>query len=186
MAKSPDVRLSLPQRILRWSVNTVWFSVLTVLILAALYVGLGRQVMGNLHHFKGDIEQQLTSMVGQPVRIRRIRGEWQGLDPILRINGLALEDNEGERTVASLGELRLRLDSWASLRRFRVVLSEFVLRNGDASLLQQSDGRIGVEGIWLPPEPDSDSYALPEVAAAASESFEARLGRWISEIGNVL
>ena len=186
MAHSSAVKMSGPQRVLRWSVNVVWFSVLTLLILVALYVGLGRQVMGNLHHFKGDIEQQISSIVGQPVTIERIRGEWQGLDPILRVNGVALEDSDGRRTVASLGELRLRLDSWASLRRFRVVLSEFVLRNGDASLVQQTDGRIGVEGIWLPPPHEAEPYALPEVAAAASESFEARLGRWISELGSVL
>jgi len=186
MAHSPAVKLSLPQRLLRWSVNIVWLSVLTVLILVALYVGLGRQVMGNLHHFKGDIEQQVSSIVGQPVSIERIRGEWQGLDPILRVQGVALQGVDSERTVASLGELRLRLDSWASLRRFRIVLSEFVLRNGDASLVQQPDGRIGVEGVWLPPEHDAELYALPEVAAAASESFEARIGRWIGELGDVL
>ncbi|TDT43252.1 uncharacterized protein (TIGR02099 family) [Halospina denitrificans] len=186
MAHSPAVKTSLPQRLLRWSVNIVWLSVLTVLILVALYVGLGRQVMDNLHHFKSDIEQQVSSIVGQPVSIERIRGEWQGLDPILRVQGVALEGVDSERTVASLGELRLRLDSWASLRRLRIVLSEFVLRNGDASLVQQPDGRVGVEGIWLPPEQESEPYALPEVAAAASESFEARIGRWIGELGDVL
>ena len=186
MAHSSAVKMSLPQRLLRWSVNIVWLTALTVLILVALYVGLGRQVMDNLHHFKGDIEQQISAVVGQPVSIERIRGQWQGLDPILRVNGVALRGGDSERAVASLGELRVRLDTWASLRRFRLVLSEFVLRNGDASLIQQPDGRIGVEGIWLPPEPEVEPYALPEVAAAASESFEARIGRWIGELGNVL
>lgn len=186
MAHSSAVMRSFLFRLLRWCVNTIWYGVLTILILVALYVGLGRQVMGNLNHFKTEIEQQISSVVGQPVSIERIRGGWRGLDPILRVEGVELAGVDGGRAVASLGELRLRLDSWASLRRLRIVLSEFAVRNGDASLIQQPDGRVGVEGLWLPPEPGIQPYGLPDVAVAASESFEARLGRWIDELGNVL
>lgn len=186
MAHSSAATMSLPYRLLRWGVNLIWYGVLTVLILVALYVGLGRQVMSNLHHFKADIEQQVTSVIGQSVTIERIRGEWRGLDPILRVEGVKLTGASSDRTVASLGELHLRLDSWASLRRFRIVLSEFSVRNGDASVVQQPDGRVGIEGVWLPPEPELEPYGLPKVAVAASDSFEALLGRWIGELGNVL
>ena len=185
MADPSAITMPRAQRTLRWFVRFVWLGSLTLLILVALYVGLGRQVMDNLHHFKSELEHKASVVVGQPVSIERIHGEWRGLDPILRVSGVELAHRDDGRTVASLGQLRVRLDSWASLQRFRLVFSEFSLRDADASLVQQRDGRIGIEGVWLPPERETEPYGLPEVAAAASESFEARFGRWIRELGDV-
>lgn len=167
-------------------VAVVWISTLTLLILAALYVGLGRQVMANLHHFESDIETALTQVLGKPVHLSDLNGAWQGLDPVLRVGDLRVGDQE--RADASLGHLRIRLDSWASLVRLRLVFREFRASGGEATLNQQPDGRFAVAGVWEGSGPAAKAHQQEQVDAASNalETLDQRLGEWIDWLGRLL
>ena len=170
------------RRLLRWAVNLVWTLALLLLVLVALYIGLGRQVMGNVHHFQDPIEQRLEVLLGQPVSIGRVEGDWRGPDPILRVHDLRLDGGEGDG--ASFGELRLRLDSLASLQRLRLVFADLSVSDADLTLVQGQDGRLGMRGLWVPDEPYPQ---LPPLSAdVPSEALTARIDRWIESMGELL
>ena len=165
-------------------VTVVWVTALTLLILAALYVGLGRQVMANLHHFEPGIETALTRAIGRPVHLSGLSGDWQGLDPVLRVGEVAV----GERTSAdtSLGHLKVRLDSWASLVRLRLVFREFRASGAEATLVQQPDGQFAVAGLWQP-TPGSEELTGPaDAASEAQDALDGQLGEWIDQAGRLL
>jgi|GEM_PF-679362 len=183
MASVPIVETTRGQRLLRRTVNVVWGVTLVVVLLVALYVGLGRQVMANLHHFTDDLEAQLSAQLGQPVSIGQLSGDWRGLDPIVTLSGIDILQ-EDDNVAATLGTLTIRLDSWVSLRRLRIVFSEFSVSDADLTVVQRQDGRVGLEGIWLP---DEDRNF--EAAVALEESgpdLEARVAEWISDLGRLL
>ncbi|XOZ34931.1 YhdP family protein [Halomonadaceae bacterium KBTZ08] len=165
-------------------VTLVWVSALTLLMLVALYVGLGRQFMAHLHHFEPEIETALTGAFGRPVEISGLSGQWQGVDPVVRVADLRIgRKNQAD---ASLGQLRIRLDSWASLLRWRLVFREFRASGSEATLDQKPDGRFAVAGVW---EPAGDSEAVQAVANPASGALEAldeRLGACIEWLGQLL
>ena len=165
-------------------VTLVWIGALTVLILAALYVGLGRQVMANLHYYESDIEASLSQALGQPVRIRKLAGQWQGLDPVILATDLGVGAQDESR--ASLRHLRIRLDTWASLMRQRVVFREFRVSGAEATLVQQTDGRFSLEGVWQPGGSGAWDQTLSDIAADASQELDASAGEWIDRLGDIL
>ena len=164
-------------------VTVVWIGALTVLILAALYVGLGRQVMANLHHYESDIEAALTQALGQPVRIGELAGQWQGLDPVIQARDLGVGEDASD---ASLRHLRIRLDTWASLMRQRVVFREFRASGAEATLIQQPDGRFRLEGVWQPPQSGAENQGLSDIATDALQELDAHAGQWVEQLGAVL
>ncbi len=170
------------RRLLRWSVNLVWALTLMVLVLVALYIGLGRQVMGNVHHFQDQIEQRLEALVGQPVSIGRVEGDWRGSDPILRVYDLRLDNEQGEE--ASLGEVRIRLDSLVSLQRLRLVFADFSVNDADLTLVQGDDGRLGIRGFWVPGEPYPKLPAME--VDAPSEALGTKIDDWLQSLGDLL
>ena len=182
MDETQAVTPTASRRLLRWAVNLVWTLALLVLVLVALYIGLGRQVMGNVHHFQNQIEQHLEVLLGQPVSIGRVEGDWRGSDPILRVNDLRLDGGGGDG--ASLGELRIRLDSLASLQRLRLVFADLSVSDADLTLVQGEDGRLGLRGLWVPDEPYPQ---LPPLTPdAPSEALSTRIDRWIKSLGELL
>lgn len=164
-------------------VTVIWVLALTLLILAALYVGLGRQVMVNLHHFETDIETALSEGLGRSVRIGNLTGRWQGLDPVVQVRHLAI--GEKSNADASLDQLRIRLDTWASLMRQRVVFREFGAGGAEARLIQRDDGRFSLAGVWEPPDRSAEE-ALADIASNALEELDARAGQWVGHLGRIL
>ena len=165
-------------------VTVVWISALTLLMLAALYVGLGRQVMANLHHFEAEIETALTQVLGRPVHLSDLSGDWQGLDPVLRVGEMAV--GEKGRADASLGQLKMRLDSWASLVRLRLVFRELRASGAEATLVQQSDGGVAVAGLWQPSESGDEPRGPADAASDALAALDGHLGEWIDQAGRLL
>ncbi|MDX1590032.1 MAG: AsmA-like C-terminal region-containing protein [Oleiphilaceae bacterium] len=167
------------QRLLRLLANLVWGLALMMLLLLALYVGLGRQVMNNLHHYTDELETRIADELGRSVSIDRLEGDWRGLDPVLKISGLEVLEADGE-SLASLGDLRLRLDSRVSLMRQRLVLREFSISDPELRVVQRSDGLLGIDGLWQQqPEP----LPVPELPRTA---LEQRLRIWFDELGRLL
>ncbi|MGM0434979.1 MAG: YhdP family protein, partial [Pseudomonadota bacterium] len=165
-------------------VTVVWIGALTLLILAALYVGLGRQVMANLHHFEPEIETALTQALGRPVHLSDLSGDWQGLDPVLRVGEMTV-GAQGQAD-ASLGHLKVRLDSWASLVRLRLVFRELRASGGEATLAQQPDGGFAVAGIWQPSASGEEPGGAADAASDALGTLDGHLDEWIDQAGRLL
>lgn len=184
MTNERAITMTRSQRLLRQLANLVWGTALLALLLLALYVGLGRQLMTNLHHFTSELEDTIASQIGRPVSIDRLSGGWQGLDPVVTVSGLEILSRDGQQVEASLGDLSLRLDSRVSLQRQRLVLSQFSVTDAQLKIIQQEQGQIGVAGLWMPDqEMEPLLEGLPEVPVA---TLEARVRGWLNDLGRLL
>ncbi len=151
--------------------NLVWWLLLAVLVLAALYAGLGRQITQNINDYRPELEQLLSERLEQDVQIGFLSSRWSWLNPTLIARDLVLKPEAGsEEVIGSLQSLRVGLDFMASLMRFRIVFSDFDANGLELVINQTPRGDIKIEGADLP-EPLADDL----------EEWIDLAGQWLSD-----
>jgi len=121
--------------LLRWGLGLC----AAMLVLAALYVSLGRELVPLVAEYRLELEDRATAQLGVPVRIGRLEGHWQGFAPVLVAHDVHLGDEEQG---LSLERVQLVPDVGASLlaRQPRIAHLQF---DGLQLNVQQN-----VEGGW--------------------------------------
>ncbi|WP_166254096.1 YhdP family protein [Marinobacter salicampi] len=151
--------------------NLVWWLVLVVLVLLALYAGLGRQLTQHIDSYRDQLEQKLSQEAGRKITIDQLDASWQWLDPIIRAEGLTLyHEDEPERVLAELQHLRIRLDTLSSLLRFRIVFDEFEADGLDFTLTRREAGPVQVGGIRVL-DPSGPNEWLDRLGRILSDPF---------------
>lgn len=105
--------------------GVVWWSILAVLVLLALYAGIGRQLTANIDAFSDRLAQEISAQAGLDVQIHRLSSNWNWLDPSVTAKDITLTNPDTGVTLANLEHLRLQLDFWSSLSRLRLVFEDF-------------------------------------------------------------
>lgn len=151
---SDQGRENAPVRLASRLASLVWRLLLAVLVLLALYAGIGRQLTQNISDYRSEIEQRLSEELGYPVTIAHVSARWQWLDPILEARGIVVSrpqppdatgDPTQEAAVGSLRHLRIRLDSLTSLLRFRIVFANFEADGLELTFDRKASGEVVIE-----------------------------------------
>lgn len=158
-------------RILSRLASLVWWLLLVVVVLLALYAGLGRQLTKNINEYRANIEQVLSSELGQEVRVGSLSSSWNWLNPTISAREiLVLSDDDGDNVAGSLQSVRVGLDFLASLRRLRIVFAGFEADGLELTVNQTPRGEVMVEGV-----------DIPEPVANDIELWLDLAGRWLSD-----
>jgi uncharacterized protein (TIGR02099 family) len=120
---------------------TLYFSV------AAIVLGLRYGVLPNLDTFRPRIEAQLSARLGVPVRIGRLSGRWNGMEPSVSIDALTIHDRAGASAL-SVPHAVATL-SWRSLPLLQPRLSGLVVEHPEVLAERAADGAVTVAGIRL-------------------------------------
>jgi len=115
-----------------------------LLLLAALYVSLGRALVPLVAEYRGELESQASAALGQPLHVGALEGRWQGLAPLLLLRDVQLELN-GE--ALHLDQLRLVPDVLASLRSRSLRIARLELQGLQLGLQEDADGRWRLKGL---------------------------------------
>ncbi|MEE3116804.1 MAG: hypothetical protein VX339_01760, partial [Pseudomonadota bacterium] len=120
--KGPGQRAeSAPVRFAARLSSLIWWLLLVVLLLFALYAGLGRQLTRNVDNFADDLARELSERTGQEVAIGRLSSQWFWLDPAFTARNISVTSARTGVTIAEVDHLRVRFDFLSSLRRLRLV-----------------------------------------------------------------
>jgi uncharacterized protein YhdP len=158
-------------RILATLANLFWWLLLAALVLAALFVGLGRQITQNINDYRPQIEQQLSDYLGQEIVIGSLSSRWTWLNPTIIARDLSMKSStNSEESSGSLQSLRVGLDFLASIGRFRIVFSDFEADGLELVVNQSPRGDIEVEGA-----------ELPEPVANDLSEWVGLAGQWLSD-----
>ncbi|MCC6074717.1 YhdP family protein [Pseudomonas sp. GCM10022188] len=127
----------------------------TLLLLAALYVSLGRALVPLVAEYRGELEQRAAAALGQPLQVGALSGHWQGFGPLLELRDVQLQA-DGE--ALHLERLRLVPDVLDSLRTRSLRIARVELLGLQLGLRQEADGRWRVKGLRQPasPRPELD------------------------------
>ncbi|SEI63346.1 TIGR02099 family protein [Pseudomonas linyingensis] len=115
-----------------------------VLLLAALYVSLGRALVPLVAEYRSELESRASAALGQPLRVGALEGRWQGLAPLLLLRDVQLE-LDGE--ALHLDQLRLVPDVFASLRSRSLRIARLELQGLQLGLQEDAEGRWRLKGL---------------------------------------
>lgn len=130
------------------------------LILLALYVSLGRQLVPLVAEYRLEVEGKAQQALGMPIAIGRLEGRWHRLLPELIAHDVTL--GEGP-TALRLDRLSLLPDVAESLWQRDVRLRAVELAGAQLRLLEDADGNWRVDG--LPRRADSQPADLQKLLA---------------------
>ena len=131
--------------LLRWGLG----GCALLLVLAAFYVSLGRQVLPLVEQYRGEAQQRVSQMLAMPVSIGALEGHWSGFSPLLTVRDLRL--GEGEQALF-LRQVRVVPDLLASLKHWQLRIAELQFDGLSLKLLQDQQGHWQIDG--LPPRAD--------------------------------
>src|SRR5690606_33911929 len=99
-----------------------------LLVVLAVYVSLGRQLIPLISRYQSAIEQRLSAELAVPIEVESVQGGWNGFNPAMtlsRVEAMVAEVTPAgtalQRAV-QIGEMTLELNVWRSLIRRELVL----------------------------------------------------------------
>ncbi len=126
--------------LLRWGLELCALG----LVLAALYVSLGRELVPWVAEYRGEVESKVQATLGLPVAIGSLEGRWEGIAPLLLAHDVQV--GEGASAVR-LDQVRVVPDVLASLLARQVRVARLELEGLQLSLQQGADGQWSLEGL---------------------------------------
>lgn len=132
-------------RVLRWSLGICAL----FLVLAALYVSLGRELVPLVAEYRAEAEEKASAALGRPLRIGSLEGRWHGLAPLLIVHDLML--GEGDSALR-LDQVRVVPDVFGSLLAQQLRIARLELDGVQLGLSQDADGKWHLEGFAAGPD----------------------------------
>ncbi len=126
-----------------------------ILVLAALYVSVGRQLTPMVAEYRVDVETKASAALKMPLSIGSLEGSWSGFTPVV----LAHDVMVGEGSSAlRLDSVRVVPDMWESLLARDVRLAHLEIDGLKVVLKQDQDGHWAAQGLPV----SQDSAFNPE------------------------
>ncbi|ALO45450.1 YhdP family protein [Pseudohongiella spirulinae] len=144
----------------RWLLRVVFWTLLLMLVLLALYVSLGRQLTPSVSNYQADIEQRLSEALDAQVTLQSVTGQWQGFSPRFRLHGLRIAGGsrgaEQSHTALELDSIEIEADIPASFLQRKLVLATTRIDQLNLDFTQQPDGRWQLSGLGTGATPGVD------------------------------
>lgn len=141
---------SLPVRLLWHSLNwltriAIVIAISVALLCAIIVVSLRYWLLPNIEQFHGQIAASISTAMGNPVSIGKIKGEWDGLQPHLAFTDVRILDSRGQPAL-----LLPKIDasvSWLSLPIAQLRLSSLEIDQPELLVRRDAQGQIFVGSI---------------------------------------
>ncbi|NNA90514.1 YhdP family protein [Pseudomonas gessardii] len=115
-----------------------------LLVLAAVYVSLGRELTPLVAEYRAEVEAKAQAAVDMPLSIGSLEGRWSGFAPVL----LAHDVMVGEGSSAlRLDQVQVVPDVWASLLAWDVRIAHLEVSGLQLSVKEDQDGRWALQGL---------------------------------------
>ncbi len=115
-----------------------------LLVLAAVYVSLGRELTPLVAEYRAEVEAKAQAAVDMPLSIGSLEGRWSGFAPVL----LAHDVMVGEGSSAlRLDQVQVVPDLWASLLAWDVRIAHLEVSGLQLSVKEDQDGRWALQGL---------------------------------------
>ncbi|NOY62286.1 MAG: hypothetical protein GXP10_03865, partial [Gammaproteobacteria bacterium] len=137
----------LAQRTFWWCCHGTWHTVVTMLVLIAIVISVGRLMLPEVGQYRADIEQLLGDVLERPIRIGAVDAQWTGLKPRLRLQRVSVLDSSSGQTLLHFTEVRASLDLLSSLLQLRPVLGDMTAVVDNLTIERRASGEITFAGF---------------------------------------
>ena len=125
----------------------LWVLVVTLTVLLAVYVSVGRLLASNLGQYQAEILRELNRIFPFDVDAQRVTGDWHSFTPVVVLSGLRLGMPGSGAQVMELGGGRIGLDVLASLRTRSLQVTALELQALSIQGELTEDGRFAISGL---------------------------------------
>ncbi len=160
----------------RRCVSLIRILVVIALIGAAVLLGVARALLPQFGAQRAEVQRWVSTAIGQPVQIDALDAEWRGLYPVLHLRGVRLLDPDKRHSLLHFAELRVVVDPYAALYRWRVQVRALSVIGVRLSVQRRDDGTLDVLGFEDMPGNRKESMAVlawlanqPELSLLRSE-----------------
>ncbi|KAA0949599.1 MULTISPECIES: YhdP family protein [unclassified Pseudomonas] len=115
-----------------------------LLVLAAVYVSLGRELTPLVAEYRGEIEAKARAAVDMPLSIGSLEGRWSGFAPVLFAHDVMV--GEGSSALR-LDQVQVVPDLWASLLAREVRIANLEVSGLQVSVKEDKDGHWALQGL---------------------------------------
>ena len=154
-------------RLVRWA---LW-SLAVVLILAAVYVSLGRQLMPVVEQYRSELEQQLQERFEQAIYLEELEGGWRGFSPLLTARHVTFGEGDDALQIESL---QLQPDVLASILAGELRLHSVTLTGLHLQVQQDEQGQWALQGVVLR-NPEQAVFELNDLLAKLQDVGRVRV-----------
>lgn len=146
---------SLPVRLLWHSFNwltriTLITSAVMAIFCAIIIVALRYWLLPDIEQFHERITLSLSSAMGNPVRIGKINGDWDGLHPHLNLTDVRILDNQGQPALV-LPSIDASV-SWLSLLAAELRLASLEIDRPELLIRRDANGKIYLGSVAIATE----------------------------------
>ncbi len=99
-------------------IKKCWMPFAILLITTAILFSLFRALTPWAKQYKGEVEQHLSTLLGQPVVISSMETSWYWFEPVLRLNQVTVSDRQDQ--VLTLSKLMIGIDLLNSVLHWRI------------------------------------------------------------------
>ena len=129
-----------------------------IMIIMAVFFTVFRALTPWAKQYKVEVEQHLSTLIGQPVTINSMETSWYWFEPVLKLNQVSLLDNKDK--ALKLSKLLVGINIFSSILNWQI--EPGILYIDDLHLtIRQIDNHWQVDGIQIDKELnnlESDSY----------------------------
>lgn len=122
----------------------IWIALAILIILAAVFSSLFRSLTPWAKQYKGEVEQHMSTLLGQPVTIGAMETGWYWFEPVLKLKDVVINEKSGQSL--QLAHLLVGINLFKSLWQWHI--QPGVLAIDDIHLeLREKDGFWRIDGI---------------------------------------
>ncbi len=137
-------------KIIRVLSRHTWLWTLALVVFLAFSLSAARLLLPQLERYKGDLELEVSRLIGQPVSVAEVEVGWHGYGPRLFLHGVQLHDRSGGQILFGFDLAHVDVSLPLTLYRWQVALRDLTFKGIELSLQRQSDSRVSVAGLELP------------------------------------
>lgn len=139
-----------------------------VLVLLAVLLSIARVMLDDLGKYRDVIEQQVSELLDQKVRIQGFDARLEGITPVLIFKDVKLLHSKSDKVLTRFSEARIGLAILASIRERQLVPGEITINGINIIVTRRKSGVLSVEGLKV-----SQIEGREQVAA------DTQLAQWL-------
>ncbi len=145
---------------IRWFNRMLWTVIVTVLVLTATYVSLGRYYIDYVDDFQPQLVSRFKEATGLPVSVGKLYGYWSFLSPVITLEEVVLNSPDGD-SVLSINSVSFQLDVLNTIRQRTIQANRLFIDGVNTDVEEASPGNWSLRG-----------YPVGQSQADAEEGFD--------------
>lgn len=118
-----------------------------LLVMLAILFSVARVILQDLGKYREVVEQQVSQLLNQKVRIQGFDARLEGITPVLIFKDVELLNSKTNKELARFSEARIGLAVLASIRELHIVPGEITINGIHIMLTRHKNGSLSIQGL---------------------------------------